>query len=474
VEWLVADGHLLARELVQRGVATVYALAFVAVLHQWRPLLGASGLTPASEVVARTGRWQAPSLLRLRCTDGVATALAWLGLTVALLLVLGAPQRAGTVVTLTAFLTIWLLYLSFVSLGRTWYAFGWESLLLEAGFLVGFLGGHDVPVLWPVLLAVRWLVFRVEVGAGLIKLRGDPCWRNLTCLRYHHETQPMPGPLSWRFHHLPAGVHRLEALGNHAVQLGAPWLLFLPQPVAGAAAIAIIGTQAWLVASGNFAWLNLLTIVLAAGALPDAWLGWLPEGWSLGTAPETQAAPTPWLVVVGLLTVVLLWRSVPPVRNLASSRQRMNVSHDPLRLVNSYGAFGSVTRVRVELTIEGTEDPAGETGWREYGVRGKPGPASRRPGQVAPYHLRLGWLLWFAAMSADPEREHPWFRRLLDALASGDPAIRTLVRDDPFEGRAPAALRVRRERYRYTTRAERRATGDWWVREPVGRVIARR
>jgi hypothetical protein len=31
------------------------------------------------------------------------------------------------------------------------------------------------------------------LGAGLIKLRGDVCWRDLTALDYHFETQPIPG-----------------------------------------------------------------------------------------------------------------------------------------------------------------------------------------------------------------------------------------------------------------------------------------
>jgi hypothetical protein len=463
---MVADGYLLAREVVQRGVAVVYALAFVAVVHQWRPLLGSDGLTPAREVIDRTRFWQAPSLLRARGTDGAVTLVAITGLALALILVLGIPQRLGSLATLAGFLTVWALYLSLVSLGRQWYAFGWESLLCEAGFLVGFLGGHDVAVLWPVLLAVRWLVFRVEVGAGLIKLRGDPCWRDLTCLRYHHETQPMPGPLSWRFHHLPDRVHRLEALGNHTVQLVAPALLFLPQPVAGAGAAAIVVSQGWLLASGNFAWLNLLTIVLAAAALPDAWLTWLPREPLVAGAADTAGPPVAWLVVIALLTVALAWRSVPPVRNLLSPRQRMNVSHDPLRLVNSYGAFGGVTRVRYELVIEGTEDPTRGDGWHAYRFRGQPSDPERRPQQVAPYHLRLGWMLWFAAMSPAPEREHVWLRRLVAALAAGDPRVRRLVQHDPFEGRAPAAVRVRRERRRYTTPDERRRTGAWWVREP--------
>ncbi|MFD0431407.1 lipase maturation factor family protein [Streptomyces zhihengii] len=118
-----------------------------------------------------------------------------------------------------------------------------------------------------VLWLLRWVLFRVEFGAGLIKIRGDACWRDLTCLYYHHETQPMPGPLSWWFHHLPRPAHRVETAANHVVQLLVPVLLFTPQPVAGAAAGLIVVTQLWLVLSGNFAWLNWLTIVLALSAV---------------------------------------------------------------------------------------------------------------------------------------------------------------------------------------------------------------
>ena len=104
----------------------------------------------------------------------------------------------------------------------------------------------------------------------MIKLRGDPCWRNLTCLYYHHETQPMPGPLSWFFHHLPKPLHRVEVAGNHFAQLVVPFALFAPQPVASVAAAIVIVTQLWLVLSGNFAWLNWLTIILAVSAIDQS------------------------------------------------------------------------------------------------------------------------------------------------------------------------------------------------------------
>lgn len=95
-----------------------------------------------------------------------------------------------------------------------------------------FMGNASVAPPLLTLLLARWLLFRVEFGAGLIKMRGDRCWRDLTCLYYHHETQPMPGPLSWFFHHLPKPLHRIEVAGNHFAQLVVPFGLFAPQPVA--------------------------------------------------------------------------------------------------------------------------------------------------------------------------------------------------------------------------------------------------
>lgn len=40
------------------------------------------------------------------------------------------------------------------------------------------------------------------------------------------------------------------------------------------------------------------------------------------------------------LGILVAWLSVPVVINLLSSRQVMNTSFNPLRIVNTYGAFG--------------------------------------------------------------------------------------------------------------------------------------
>ena len=378
-------------------------------------------------------------------------------------IILLSADRLPVAGWMALWLALWALYLSIVNVGQIWYGFGWESLLLEAGFLVAFLGPAHVapPTLGMWLL--RWLLFRLEFGAGLIKMRGDRCWRDLTCLYYHHETQPMPGPLSWYFHHLPKPLHKVEVLASHFTQLVVPFALFAPQPAAGIAAIVMIVTQLWLVVSGNFSWLNFLTITLAVSAVDSHLLPF--------RAPAQAEPPLWYRIVVLAVTALVLVLSYRPARNLISRSQLMNYSFDRLHLVNTYGAFGSISKTRHEIVIEATDEPelSPDTGWREYEFKGKPGNPRRRPRQVAPYHLRLDWMMWFASLSS--RYSEAWLPPLAGKLLAADPATLKLLRHDPFHGERPTFLRARLFRYRFTTPAERRETRAWWVREPVGQAI---
>ena len=463
MEWFTAEDYTLARLVFQRALGAVYLVAFIVAFNQFRALLGDRGLLPIPAYLRRVSFRQEPSIFHWHYSDRFFAMVAATGAVLAAATVLGVTDRVPLPIAMLVWLVLWVLYLSIVNVGQRWYSFGWESLLLETGFIAIFLGNDSVAPPLPVLIALRWLLFRLEFGAGLIKLRGDPCWRDLTCLYYHHETQPMPGPLSWYFHRLPRPLHRVEVAANHVTQLVVPFGLFLPQPVAGICAAIMIITQLWLVISGNFAWLNWLAIVLALPVLPDGvWQAALP-----GVSVDRLAgAPTWWVVIgcaLGALVAVLSWQ---PVRNMLSRRQAMNASFNAWHLVNTYGAFGSVTRERFEIVLEGTHDPSGKTGWQEYEFRGKPGDPSRRSRQFAPYHLRLDWLMWFAALS--PAYAEPWFPRLARRLLEGDAATLRLLRHNPFPDEPPAVLRARRYLYRFTTREERRRGGGWWHREPAG------
>src|SRR5690606_930510 len=300
-------------------------------------------------------------------------------------------------------------------------------------------------------------------------MRGDPCWRDLTCLCYHHETQPMPGPFSAFFHALPKPLHKVEVAANHVVQLVVPFLLFAPQPVASVAAGLVVVTQLWLVASGNFAWLNWLTMLLAFAAVSDDVLRAVRPG--LPVSPPSASGPGWFAVVVGAVTLLVLALSYRPARNLVSRRQKMNAAFNRWHLVGAYGAFGSITRRRDEVVVEGSaaDDPGDESAWREYVFKGKPGPVDRRPRQWAPYHLRLDWGMWFLALGS--VAQHVWFERFLLRLLEADPAVLRLLHHDPFDGERPRWVRARVFRYRYATRAERRRDGVWWVRDDRGLLV---
>jgi len=465
MRWFSGPEYWLGRLVLERGAAAIYLIAFVAAARQFRALIGEAGMLPVPRYLAGQSFWRTPSLFHLRYSDRLFATVAWSGAALSAAVVAGAADLVPLWAAMLMWLTLWVLYLSIVNVGQTWYGFGWESLLLETGFLAIFLGNDRTapPVL--ILWLARWLLFRVEFGAGLIKMRGDPCWRNLTCLFYHHETQPMPGPFSWFFHHLPRPLHRIEVAGNHFAQLVVPFGLFTPQPVASVAAAIIIVTQLWLVVSGNFAWLNWLTILLACSAIDQSWIkSWL----RLPTPPAVAASPLWFVGLVIAFTAAMLFLSYWPARNMISSHQRMNMSFNPFHLANTYGAFGSIGRIRREVVIEGTNEReiTKQTVWKEYGFKGKPGAVRRLPRQWAPYHLRLDWLMWFAAIS--PSYAQPWLTPFLQRLLRNDPPTLRLLRHNPFPESPPRYVRAQLYVYRFTTMAELRRDRAWWRRTLVG------
>src|SRR6056297_3506748 len=240
IEGLYDGSYWLSRFIIQRGLGLTYLLAFLLALNQFRPLSGEHGLLPISQFLNRISFKRSPSIFHWHYSDRFFSWIAGTGIFLSLLALTGLSDAGPLWLSMLVWLLLWILYLSIVNVGQLFYGFGWESLLLEAGFYAIFFGPihYYAPLL--MIFVIRWLVFRVEFGAGLIKMRGDACWRNLTCLNYHHETQPLPNPLSRFFHLLPESYHKMETLFNHIVQLGAVWLLFLPQPLATIGAAMII------------------------------------------------------------------------------------------------------------------------------------------------------------------------------------------------------------------------------------------
>lgn len=503
-EWLVGS-YWLTRIVFIRALGSIYFVAFLIALHQNKQLIGTKGLLPANLFLQRVREnvlKHSGSTSYLNLLDTVPTLLWWvpndyldsaldctayIGLSLSAILVIAG---SGNVII---FASLWTLYHSISNVGQRWYSFGWESQLLEMGFLAMFMSPvlslRQYPRHTPTSLVIvwgnRWLIFRIMIGAGLIKIRGDSCWRDLTCMNYHYQTQPVPNPISYYLHQSPEIIHKLETAGNHVIELLVPFLMFLPQPFCAINGFLQILFQAVLIVSGNLSFLNWLTMLPSIFCFDDYMLSWLFSKASvkkvIGLQRERKEGverPPGFYVrkVVSLsLGLLLAYLSIPVVQNLFSSHQMMNTSFNSLRILNTYGAFGSVTKQRNEVIIEGTYNTTlGKNGeladWEEFEFNCKPGDIYRRPCVISPYHYRLDWLMWFAAFQNF--QHNPWLLNVCGKLLAGDPLINSIIAYNPFKEKPPKYIRASLYRYEFTKIGSPEAkAGKWWKRRKIGEYI---
>jgi hypothetical protein len=190
--------------------------------------------------------------------------------------------------------------------------------------------------------------------------------------------------------YFPHWLHATGVLFNHLTELApVPWLIWIPlRSVRHLGGVVLVLFQMCLILSGNLSFLNYLTILPCLACFDDSfWWQWrlVPTSWkrlyqqqvldplsqesntpstsnSTSTSTSTSSTSVPtrkvqkglklnrkveWLswVLQGGLLLLVGWLSVAPVANLISSQQIMNTSFDPFRIVNTYGAFGSVGEV---------------------------------------------------------------------------------------------------------------------------------
>ncbi len=470
--------YWLTRFLILRLLGAIYAVAFLSAINQIVPLIGANGLLPVGMFLKRVGDSlgspgagfaRLPSLFWFAHSDTILLTAAWTGFGLSCFVAAGFANALLLAV-------LWFLYMSFVHVGQDWYGYGWEIQLLETGFLAIFL----CPLLdlrpfpkrappMPIIGLFRWLTFRIMLGAGLIKIRGDDIWRNGTTLYYHFETQPLPGPWSRWFHFLPRAVLKAGVWYNFLAELVAPWFVFWPRLARHIAGSVIVILQIILVLSGNLSLLNWLTIIPALACFDDGfWSRLLPRPLVRRAEAAVALAESsrPMLATAWTVAAVIALLSIKPILNILSPQQIMNASFDPLDLVNTYGAFGSVGRERLNVVFEGTMDEPHDdnANWKAYRYKGLPVALDRRPPQIAPYQLRLDWQMWFAAMSS--AEEYPWTVNLVSKLLHNDPGAVGLFAENPFPDHPPRYIRA--VLYRYTFAPPGNPEGLWWNRERIG------
>ncbi|OQP40074.1 hypothetical protein A4H97_17835 [Niastella yeongjuensis] len=477
IEERAAPSYWLTRFMILRMLGLIYAIAFLVAINQVLPLIGSHGLLPVSLYIKSISQWlgsngasfiKLPSIFWFWHTDTALITVSWIGFVLSCLVAAGFAN--AIIMAL-----LWVLYLSLVHIGQEWYGYGWEIQLCETGFLAIFL----CPLLdmrpfprrappFPIIVLFRWLICRLMLGAGLIKLRGDEVWRNSTALYYHFETQPIPGPLSRWFHFLPHSVLRIGVWFNWLAELVAPVFAFWPRPARHIAGVIMILLQLTLIASGNLSFLNWLSIIPALACFDDGfWTKLLPKRLvqKADAARETAVYSKPMQTTAWAVTLIVGLLSIQPAANLFSSKQIMNTSFDPFELVNTYGAFGSVGQERLNVVFEGTadNDSSDNAHWQPYLYKGLPVLLNQPSPQVAPYQLRLDWQMWFAAMSTADE--YPWTLHLIYKLLHNDPMATSLFAQNPFPHNPPKYIRAILYRYRFAKPGN--AEGNWWSREQL-------
>lgn len=459
-ELFTEQNFILTKLLFQRGLAFIYFIGFLILFNQGKALIGENGLLPAKLFLGRIKFTQSPSLFFVNSSDTALMTMSGIGLFLSFLAMIGFTDRFGHLVSFFSWFFLWVIYLSFVNIGQTWYGYGWESMLLETGFLAIFLGPSNVAPPVVIIWLLRWVCFRNMFGAGMIKLRGDNCWKDLTCMYYFYETQPVPNPLSLFFHRLPKLIHKSSILFTYFAEIIAPLGILIPISfISAMAGVIIVIFQGLIILSGNLSWLNYISIILVIPCFNDDFLSKV-----FFLHPKEVSSPPQYQIWASyLLGLFICYRSIGPIINLFSDRQVMNRSFDPLHLVNTYGAFGSVTKERYELVVLGTKDEDPQTAnWRAYEFKGKPTNPMRRPAFMSPYHWRLDWQMWFAAFG--DYKYSPWTLNLIAKLLEGDREVLGLIDLDPFEGEKPKWIKI--DYYQYYFQ-EPGKTG-WWKRSYKG------
>ncbi len=490
------DNFRVVRWLFLRIFGIVLFGAFISFASQISGLIGANGILPAGQFLKSVSQqlgffeqiWRFPTLGWLSASEGFLHFLAYGGAILAFLVVFDVFTR-------WALLGALIFYLSLIVVGQDFMSYQWDALLIEAGVLGLFLQMRSTASVW----LFRLLLFKFVLLAGATKLMsGDAAWRDLTALNFHYFTQPIPNPLAWYIHQLPAWFDKASVLLTFLVQLGVVWLIWLPRRARFVAAGGIALLEMGIFLTGNYTFLNILTIAMTLFLLDDRALQAIsPQRWfaawrrwslriSFGRMPRFGYIFLAVLVILNLLVVSgVFFGKLPQPARAAVTFVR------PWKIVNSYGLFADITTKRPELIVEGSRD--GEK-WKAYEFTYKPGDLTEMPAQVAPHQPRLDWQMWFAALttldrsaaegkekiiqsSSDGQSELPyqynrWFIRFVQKLLQGSPAVTGLMEHNPFPHNPPRYIRVVLYDYKFTTFSERDKSGRWWKRERLGLYLS--
>jgi hypothetical protein len=266
----------------------------------------------------------------------------------------------------------------------------------------------------------------------------------------------------------------LSTLGVFIAEGFVPLLYLMPRRFRFVGFWLTVPFQCLIMATGNFGFFNLLTIVLGVSllddqAFPTRW--WRRVKDVVGTRLVRRRRWPAWVVVP--VAVVLLAVSLTHVVEAFGvdtewgwllSQGRSWTGR--FEIDNPYGLFRVMTTERPEILIQGSNDGVN---WRTYEFKWKPGDPMRRPSYCIPHMPRLDWQMWFAALG--PRGQLNWLVPFMRRLTGGEPAVLRLMGRNPFPEGPPRYVRAVMWDYHFTDPSQKRATGAWWRRHELGELL---
>ena len=507
-----ALGHLAPRWIFLRALAAIYFSAFYSLLFQVKGLIGPEGILPARNYLAAVAQqypstrfWFAPTLFWLSASSHALMVVTWIGLTVSVVAILNLWPRLS-------FFICFVCFLSFVSAASEFSNYQSDGMLLEAGFIALFFVprgftpglGASMPPSRASLFLLQWEWFRIYFESGVVKLvSGDRQWRTLTAMDEYYQNGPLPTWIGWYVEHLPHWFHAASAAGTLVLELVLVWMLFLPRPVRIVCFFIVTPWQLGVILTANYTFLNYLVLALGFLLLDDKFLLRLVptryravsvDAASANGNQESKPAelpddegeptgvhPTRGLISrtlsghfsaigLGISAVMLTWIFYNTTVEMIGIPFRNHplptlpiAALEPFRIANQYGLFAVMTNGRFEIEFQGSND--GQS-WTTYPFRNKPQALSDAPRIYAPYQPRFDWNLWFASLG--DWRQDEIVPLTEERLLENDKVVLALFKGDPFPQASPRFVRAVLWQYWFTTREEKRATGNWWRRQYLG------
>ena len=450
--------YTISQGLFLKLLALNYLCAFVSLLIQIKGLYGSKGIVPLNDLFTRVKQVYSkksfrviPTLFWINASDRFIFAVAWVGIIASVFCVLGIFPAPLLVV-------MWICYFSFYTAGAPFLNYQWDVLLLEVGSVGVLLAIQSPP---PILIIyVLWfLLFRFMFSSGYMKLAwGSKEWRDLTAMEYHYETQPLPTKLAYYAHQQPGWFAKASVLGVYCFELIVPLFIFSPEAIQGIVCILLIAFQLFIIATGNYAFFNTLSITLCIPLLPNRFLTSFESLAQFSPLFGENAAVS---LTLSIIAMVFLFANLLEFTALfATSRiiQKILSPFHSFCCASPYGLFVRMTTYRDEIIIEGSNDM--QT-WKAYEFKWKPGDPYRAPGFVAPHQPRLDWQMWFASLTN--YRQVPWFDNFLFCLLLGSKDVLGLLKENPFPN-PPKYIRANLYRYHFTDRKTKQKTNCWWNR----------